>query len=236
MDNLETAWRMLSQISDRAAAINAIQLGYISGAFMIMGYWLYIRHALVDGFDPNPSTWLMFAYGTALLTVLEFDKDAAWHLLLTPIACSVLSIWVALICWRRGKIRWPDRWEDRSAFILDIVLTIAYVSAWVIATYGLIETFTETDRENAAFFFLIFSNMTTLTAFAPLIISSFKNPGEEYAPAWTVWTLSYITLGIATYVDEGTVLTELMIYPALCTVLHGLTAWLGRRSMRYAAS
>lgn len=232
MSGLETMQLTLRLFSDHVLALDAIRLGYISSALMILGYWIYIRHALVDGFDPNPSTWFMFAYGTTLLTVLEFDKDAEWYLLLTPIACALLSIWVALICWRRGTLRWPYAWEDRIAFILDILLTIAYVSAWCIATYGLIETFTEADREEAAHLFLIFSNMTTVTAFAPLIIATFRNPSEEYAPAWTVWTLSYITLGIATFQSEGTMLTELMIYPVLCTILHGLVAVLARSSMR----
>lgn len=232
MDGLEMAQFILRQISDHVLALDAVRIGYISSALMILGYWIYIRHALVDGFEPNPSTWLMFAYGTLLLTALEFDKDAEWHLLLTPVACALLSIWVAYICWRRGKMKWPDAWEDRIAFILDILLTIAYVSAWVIATYGLVSSFTETDREEAAHLFLVFSNMTTVTAFMPLVISSFRNPHEEFAPAWTIWTLSYITLAIATFQSEGTMYTELMIYPMICTFLHGLVAWLARSSMR----
>lgn len=236
MDGLETVQLALRHFSNHVLALDAVRLGYIASGLMIFGYWIYIRHALVDGFDPNPSTWLMFAYGTALLTVLEFDKDAEWHLLLTPIACSLLSIWVALICRRRGKLRWPDAWEDRIAFILDILLTIAYVSAWAVATYSLVPSFTEADREDAALLFLICSNLTTVTAFMPLLISTFRKSGEEYAPAWTVWTLSYIVLGIATFREEGTFATELMLYPVLCTIMHGLVALLSRQTMRRAAA
>ena len=48
-----------------------LYLGLLAGLLQLVGYLLYVRD---EEIEPNPVTWLMFAYGTMLLTVLEWDR------------------------------------------------------------------------------------------------------------------------------------------------------------------
>ena len=67
-------------------------LGIISGFLQLLGYILYIRNPDID---PNPVTWFMFAYGTGILAILEWDASATWPELFLPITCAVFSIYVS---------------------------------------------------------------------------------------------------------------------------------------------
>ncbi|MGB4076224.1 MAG: hypothetical protein WBK28_00780 [Minisyncoccia bacterium] len=215
-------------------------LVYASPGLMLLGYALYIRQTLRHEINPNPSTWAMFAYGTGLLAVLEFDRLGGWGqnfdwslqtliealpllaLLGTPIACALCSLWVAGICLKRGKIKWPEEREDQISFGADILLTISYATAWGLLFTGYI---TGEHRLIAALVFLVGSNLTTITAFIPLLRQAKRDPGGERALPWLVWTLSYATLAIVTYHEVG-LWSELMIYPIMNTLLHGSVALL----------
>ncbi len=219
-----------------------IYLAYASPALMLLGYMLYIRQTLKQEIEPNPTTWVMFAYGTGLLAVLELDRLMAEHnilwqwesfldwenlavllpLVATPIACALCSLWVAAICLKRGKFKWPDEWEDRVSFVADIFLTISYATAWGLLLTGQIA---EEHRLTAALVFLVGSNLTTITAFIPLLRQAKRDPGGERAFPWTVWTLSYASLVVVTYYEVG-LWNELMIYPVMNTILHGSVAFL----------
>lgn len=201
-----------------------VYLAVASGLLQALGYIFYLRGVLHHGITPNPTTWLMFAYGTFLLGVLEYSRGAEWELLLLPAICAILSVVVALICWKRGTLRWPKGWENRTVFIADILLTIGYCGAWAFVTYGLVS---ESERALTNLVFLICSNLTTLTAFTPLTLEAKRNPKGEQILPWTIWTSAYAVLGIATYLEHGWG-TELMIYPVLNAVLHASVAWLVR--------
>ena len=202
------------------------QIAIVAGILQFFGYVLYIRQALRHELEPNPSTWLMFAYGTALLTALELDMGASMPLLILPIVCAVLSVYVAYECWKRGTLGWPDEWEDRAAFVADLLLTVGYIGAWVLLALGDI---TPAVRAQATLWFLVFSNATTLTAFTPLLRDAYSNPDHEHAPSWLVWSMAYTALGLATALSVG-VYSPLMIYPVSNAMLHGLVAWLARPS------
>ncbi len=196
-------------------------LAVLSGALQALGYWLYERSTLRHETKPNAATWFMFSYGTVLLGILEYSRDADWELLILPIVCATLSTGVAFICWKKGTLRWPRDWQDRLAFLTDIVLTICYAGAWGLAKMSILG---EVERGYANLAFLICSNATTLTAFSPLVRGAKQN---EHALPWVVWACAYTVLGIATYAKEG-FWTELMIYPVLNAVFHASVAWLAR--------
>lgn len=205
---------------------------YVAGVLMLLGYVLYIRQTLRHEIEPNPTTWTMFAYGTGLLTVLEADRSASFVLLIVPAACALCGLWVAGICLKRGKIKWPDERENQISFVTDLLLTIAYITAWLLLVFGQI---VEEQRAFATLVFLVCSNLTTITAFIPLLRQAKRNPGDERAFPWVVWTFSYATLAVATFYEAG-LWTELMIYPIMNTFLHGLVATLAlphRRKQKY---
>jgi len=206
-------------------------LGIAAGLLQALGYVFYIQKSLRKEVDPNPATWLMFAYGVALLTILEWDRDASFTLLVLPIVCGVMSIFLAILCWRRGTLRWPTKWEDKwelGAFKGDIGLTTLYASAWFLYAFAFLN---EEERSFWALLFLIGSNATTFTAFIPILRSTYVHPSRERMLPWLVWTSAYCLLGGATILEEG-VWTELLIYPVSNAFLHGAVAVLARPQRR----
>ncbi len=197
----------------------------VAAAFLqAVGYLIYIRMSLRHTVKPNGSTWLMFGYGVSLLTILEWDAGADPVLLLLPLVCAVLAVVTAYICWRRGTISWPKDWEDRAAFIADLVLTFLYV---VTAYLASADTVTEVQKTTALNVFLIASNATAFTSFAPLVRGVWLEPSVEKPAPWTVWTFAYLLLGIATFIMNGW--SNLLIYPVVNAFLHGMVAVLACR-------
>ena len=196
-------------------------IGAAAGFLQVLGYVLYLRHSHRKEIDPNAATWFMFAYGTALLAVLEYSRGARLDLLYLPIACAALSIVVAFMCWKRGTLRWPEEWQDQLAFYVDVILTISYVVAWFLALSGFLST---RELGYANLVFLVCSNLTTISSFSPLMRAAHR---KESPLPWVVWAIAYIALAAATFTKEG-LWTELMIYPVLNAILHGRVAWLAR--------
>lgn len=196
-------------------------LGILAGALQVLGYGLYIRLSLRHEVEPNAATWLMFSYGTGLLGVLEFSRGAEWELLYLPTVCAILSMGVAFICWKRGTLKWPKEWQDRLAFVTDVVLTVCYLGASLLACSGVLDG---QKRGYAILIFLICSNLTTITSFSPLLRGAAR---KESPMPWIVWACAYTVLGFATFAKEG-LWSELMIYPVLNAYLHGRVAWLVR--------
>ena len=212
---------------------NLLWFGILAGVLQLIGYILYIGD---ENIDPNPVTWFMFAYGTGLLTVMEWDKDATFAELILPLVCSILAIYVSVRCWLKArKIDphrwWPEDWwpEDKGeqwSFISDIVLTIAYIGAWALATFALITT---ESKEWAVFAFLFLSNLSTFPAFYPILRTTYENPEREAALPWMVWSAAYVVLGFVTYAAQGEFWHILMFYPASNAVLHALVGIVAAR-------
>lgn len=177
--------------------------GVLAGAIQIIGYIVYIKD---DNIDPNPVTWFMFAYGTGILTILEWDSEATVPELLLPIVCSVFSIYVSFKCWKKARLRdstrwWPEDWwpEDiweRWSFISDIAITFAYIFAWALASWALL---TPEYREVAVISFLFLSNLSTFPSFYPLIRETYLDPRKESWKPWTLWAIAYAVLTFVTY-------------------------------------
>jgi signal transduction histidine kinase len=213
-----------------------LYFGLLAGFLQLVGYLLYVRD---EEIEPNPVTWLMFAYGTMLLTLLEWDRQASGAELALPLVCSSMAIYVAGRCWWRAYRKdpsrywprewWPEDWRDRASFQADLALTALYLAAAML-TYS--KWISEEAREITVVVFLVGANLTTLTAFFPLIRSVVENPSHERTTPWAVWATAYTLLGVTTYATRGEIWSELMLYPMLNAVLHGIVAVLSRRSRR----
>ncbi|HVL18879.1 MAG TPA: hypothetical protein VM387_12805, partial [Gemmatimonadales bacterium] len=213
-----------------------LYIGLLAGLLQLVGYLLYVRD---EEIEPNPVTWLMFAYGTMLLTVLEWDRQASAAVLALPVVCSSMALFVAARCWRRARRAdpsrwwprewWPDDWRDRASFQADLALTALYLAAAAL-TYS--RWIGEGARETAVIVFLVGANLTTLTAFFPLLRGVVEDPSQERSTPWAVWAAAYALLGVTTYAVQGEIWSELMLYPVLNTVLHGSVAVLSRRARR----
>ena len=154
----------------------------------------------------------------------------------------MLGLTVMVRCWARARTKvkiktglsvfWPkDLWpKDRlelGSFILDIVITVGYVSAWAVASWNIFAYFDEDARQKAVFVFLLLSNVTVFTEFWPIINSTHKNPEKEHWLPWFFWTIAYTLLGWVTYQHHG-LWTPLLMYPLFNMLTHATVGWLAR--------
>lgn len=185
-------------------------LGYVS-------YILFVRRGLIDA---NPLSWLMFAYGTGLLTFLEWRSNAQWQELLLPVACSVSSVIVAALSVRLPKMR-KVQLPDIAAFTVDAALTAIYVGIWFAHSRGIGQEF----EQIALIALLVCANLTTLASFVPILRSTLKSPSDERVLPWLLWTSAYGLLLLTTLRDVTTLdRAVLLIYPAMNALLHFLVA------------
>ncbi len=207
-------------------------LGIVSGGLQLIGYITYITD---ESIDPNPVTWFMFAYGTAILTLLEWDASATFPELFLLIVCSLCGIYVSARCWFHARQNnalywWPRDWwpEDRyekASFISDLFITVAYISVWVLLITQSLASVTY-DVFILAFLFL--SNISTFPAFYPILRSTYLNPESERSAPWLIWTAAYLTMGVIVYLSHETFFTPLMAYPAINLILHAAVGLLAK--------
>jgi SET domain len=192
----------------------AAGLGSFAAVAQVVAYVGYLRLFLAGKIRPNAASWFMFAYGTAVMTVLEWQSSAQWFELALPITCASMSLIVALLCLRNHATYAIDR-SEKITFGADVLLTIAYiVSAIVIRGHN-----------KFVVLFVVAGNITTFTSFAPLVLSTRREPQREQPLPWTIWTCAYGSLLAATIAADGFSSPELLLYPGVCVALHGLVAW-----------
>jgi hypothetical protein len=201
-------------------------LGIIAGLLQLIGYIVYILH---EDIDPNPVTWFMFAYGTAILTLLEWDSHATGPELILPIVCAVFAIVVSYRCWKTARKKdstrwWPEDWWpqdkfDRLSFISDMLITVGYIGIWVMIVFG---NLTAEGKEMYVLLFLFMSNLSTFRAFYPILRTTYQNHYREAAAPWFIWAVAYFTLAVVTYMTHGEFWHALMFYPVSNAILHAL--------------
>lgn len=197
-------------------------LGAFAAILQASGYLVYGFQVLRRDISPNAVSWLMFAYGTTLLLVLEWDRDASASVLLLPAICAISSIIVALYCIRRTRNWWwPEHVLDRFSFGFDLLLTVAYLSTWLLL---LGEAISPGQKDIAELFILMCWNIGIFTAFYPLLRQVYTHPHTEHALPWIVWTTAYAALSYVTIAERGGI-DELALYPIIALAIHGFIAF-----------
>ncbi len=186
------------------------------GLLEVAGYLVYIQKSLRNETEPNPTSWLMFAYGALVMTVLEWDRNASWFILLQPAACALFNIRIVAIVWNKGKLRLPESLLDRVALGADLLLTACYVGAKIAESLHLIS---EQDRESLVLIFLIISNLSLVICYTPLIRDVYAEPHHEHPLPWGIWLASYVLLMVVTIAKHG-LWSEFSLYPAISIVIH----------------
>jgi hypothetical protein len=184
-------------------------LGLIAAVLQMAGYAIYIRNFRRDAIKPNAASFFMFAYGTSLLTFLEWKSGASLALLALPFTCAALGIVVALMCLRAGATEPIDRFEAR-AFWTDVWLTILYL----FFALGL------GDGQRFVVPFLIATNLSAIVCFIPILRSTWQTPERELPGPWIVWTSAYAMLVFVTIRETGFASPVLLLYPLLNLALH----------------
>jgi hypothetical protein len=193
-------------------------IAVLSGCAQAGAYAYYVALALRGTTWPNPMSWLMFAYGTTLVVVIETQAGANWHELLLPTVCAVCSIGIAVLAWHKGdaaaRATATDWWTLRA----DVALTVGYAAVWAFSVYGALSVH-QLAIANALF--LIGVNATTFTSFLPLFMSALRDPSTEHPGPWILWSFAYLLLLIATAMNPaGLQSALLLIYPAINFILH----------------
>lgn len=204
-----------------------LSIGLLSGALQFLGYIFYIKKTGKDEISPNPTTWLIFAFDTTLLTILEGVAGAKISILFLPIMCSAGALYVAWLIRRSGKLTWPTDSVDAYILKIGIFIGLAYSIIFTLWHFSFVPA---SFLYFTGFIFLILSNINTFVAFIPIIREVHKDPLHEHAGPWTIWTIAYLLLGIVTFMEVGTEISGLIfyMYPLSCLVLHGLIAYLSR--------
>ena len=201
-----------------------VGLAIIAATLQLLGYALYVGLFVRRRIRPNAASSFMFAYGTALLVLLEWSAGGTWPVLLLPAVCAAASIVVALLCLRAGATEPVDRTEA-IAFSADVWLT----SLWAALAFGY------GNIGPYATGFLLVGNLTTLTAFIPVLRSTWRTPGREQPEPWIVWTCAYVTLAATTWKVDGGRNWALLVYPMLNVALHATIAAMALRRHRRRA-
>lgn len=200
--------------------MDILQIGILAALLQTAGYAFYGSKILRRDIRPNAISWLMFAYGTTLLLVVEWDRDASLALLILPAACALSSVVVAFYALRNERSWWPKNLLERFSFSLDILLTVVYLATWVLIAWGFMS---ETDKNLAEIIILICWNIGVFTAFFPLLRQVYRHPHTEHASPWIMWTTAYLLLCLATFIEVGG-FNELMLYPLSNVLVHGFVA------------
>jgi hypothetical protein len=198
----------------------AAVLGGLAALTQIAAYLVYLHLFRAGKIEPNGTSWLMFAYGTALLVFLELRNGATWFELALPVACGTMSVIVSVLCFRSNAVEPADRVEN-LAFGADLSLTLIYAGVALVIS----------GHSKYAVAFLVAGNLTAFTSFAPLVRSTWHAPSREQPLPWMMWTVAYALLFAATFISEGFRAPELLLYPGLCVSLHGLVAVFSSREV-----
>jgi SET domain len=195
------------------------QLAIAAALLQAVGYILYARLFLKKVIRPNAASSFMFAYGTGLLVLLEYSDGASWPVLGLPATCACLSVGIALLCLRKRATDPVDRVEA-IAFSADVWLTLLWAA--IAFGYGNISPFSAG--------FLLAGNVTTLTAFFPVLRSTWRTPERERPEPWLVWTAAYSLLSVVTLLADQGRHPALLAYPLLSVALHGSVAMMSLRA------
>ena len=192
-------------------------IAVLSGCAQAAAYAYYVRLAILGATWPNPLSWLMFAYGTVLVVLIETQSGASWRELVLPVVCAACSIVIAVIAWRKSGAGDALTTIDWVVFLADIALTVSYIVAWTLARNGMLD---DSQYMNANVALLIGVNATTFTSFVPLFKSTLRNPKTEHPGPWIVWSLAYFLLLVTTALNANGAWSGLLIYPAINFILH----------------
>ncbi len=204
-----------------------LTLGILSGLIQLLGYIYYIKKTNREDISPNPTTWLIFAFDTSLLAILEAVSGAKPALLFLPFLCSLGAIYVAWLVRKAGRLTWPTDMIDAYILKVGIFIAFSYTLVFILWNFQIV---TGGILLLTGYLFLLLSNLNTFVAFVPILREVYKEPEHEHAGPWTIWTIAYGLLGLITFIEVGSDIDGFIfyIYPVSCFFLHGSVAVLAR--------
>lgn len=185
-------------------------IGIAAGVLQGCAYIVYILQMVRAECRPNGMSWVMWAYGTAVLLVIEVRLGAPLSVLVLPAICLACSITIAVHAYWRGVALAPTR-LDWGVLGLDVMLTVAYVALVLKEAH---------PAETAALglVFVALTGATSLTSTWPILCSTWREPSHERPLAWFIWSAAYGMLALAVMLEGLS--WHYLVYPTLCQALH----------------
>lgn len=176
-----------------------IFLGVSAGIFQIIGYVFYVRKIGIGRVKPNTASWSIWAFGSILESVSYINATGDWVKNLLPIACTVSALLLFFYCLFNGRF-------NRPTLIEHILIVLDCVAIFIWWWY-----------QSAIFanFFLVF---VAIISFLPIFVHVWRDPMEEDATPWYIWTVAY-TMLVFTVLFRWERWEDL-VYPLVFAVLH----------------
>ncbi|MFH1916626.1 MAG: hypothetical protein ABIJ21_05145 [Nanoarchaeota archaeon] len=185
----------------------SVYLAVAAALLHVTGYTLYNVQSLTGRSKPNPVSWLIWAFLSAL-NAFSFSSMTDWVMALQFFAGTVANLVTFSILLFSGKIGWPkhnDLWS----------LAIGLVAALV---WWLFKTATGAN-------FIIVIGLAV--SFIPTIKGVWRDPKIETPLAWWFWTIAPFLTGAVVNLRHGEWTGYVM--PILLILGHGSVAVLARR-------
>lgn len=205
-------------------------LALLSGAFQILGHARYLRHVGRGEVTPNAATWVMYAYGSAAIALLELGAGATRQELVLPAICALVSTAIAMGAARQSFGRLQLDQLDRTVFAVDLLLTTSYVLLLGGHELHLVSTNTLNRMDIVV---LTALNLTDVTSSIPIVRTTLRDPATERPGPWLAWGISYALLFLLTALQSS--VSILLLFPAMsggvCVVIGALSVRRQRRDM-----
>ena len=105
----------------------ATALGTGAGLVQLAAFVLYIRSLRRGRARPNGMSWLMWAYGSLVPFYIASDTGAPAPVLLVPVLCALLSMWVAFRAFVGGPSV-PAARHDWLVLAVDVAILGGYLA------------------------------------------------------------------------------------------------------------
>ncbi len=155
----------------------AISLGILSGLLQIYGYIFYARKTILGHIKPNTASWGLWAFGAVLESGSYIFATGDWAKNILPAACALSAIAFFFLALYKGHFRKLDSFE-----YLIITLDLIAILIW---------WYTE-----SALYANIYIVLTAVISFIPIFRHAWKNPEQEDAGPWFIWTWAYALLTV----------------------------------------
>lgn len=176
----------------------------------VTAFALYNKQMIQGTSRPNTATWTLWAF----LTFLNFGSykvmSGNWVKSILPLASSIACLLTFLFAIAKGKLSRLNIWD---VFALGIGFLSGCAWWWY---------------QSATYANLIMQG-SILVSFVPTMRGVRKNPKNEKALPWFIWSSAYI-LSIAVVLLRWQGQFQDLAYPINCLVLHAAVGVLAKRS------
>ncbi len=189
----------------------AMVFGFGAGVLMAAGGAVYARQYLLGLTQPNGASWLMWAFGSALMLLAEADLGVP-RVVLGPLAVAAIGAMAILA--RRTFLTGKPLIQGQDYLVLAFNFGIA---AWTLLLLAGPVGALGFD-EGAELLFVALSATAAVTAAWPTLGSVCLGAGRELPHAWFIWSAAYGLLAL-TVMAEG-LGWHYLIYPLVAQASH----------------